>query len=208
MGQTVVKPDFYAFLRFCKVPKRCINKGFFALLIFRCWEVCLHSQSKWVTVTLHPDYWIFRVISVSGQICGQNILSVFFWKGKQPKKSMFTRAFSQWLQGFSWLCFSRGARFCPRGRPRCLHAPKLRALPTAPHPGVFREKVDKKSERRVDSAEEPMNLQKNQGTWFLYAADGRKIDSIIAKKMSFVKREPGQIPVFSWFFRFNFAKQR
>ena len=26
-------------------------------------------------------YSIFRSISVSGQICGQNILSVFFWKG-------------------------------------------------------------------------------------------------------------------------------
>ena len=25
----MVKPDFYAFLRFCKVPKRCINKGDF-----------------------------------------------------------------------------------------------------------------------------------------------------------------------------------
>ena len=76
-------------------------------------------------------YSIFRSFSVSGQICGQNILSVSFWKGKQPKKSVFTRAFSQWLQGFSWLCFSRGARFCPRGRPRCLHATKPGALPLA-----------------------------------------------------------------------------
>ena len=79
-------------------------------------------------------YSIFRSFSVSGQICGQNILSVFFWKGKQPKKWVFTRVFSQWLQGFSWLCFSRGARFCPRGRPRCLHAPKRRALPVVTKP--------------------------------------------------------------------------
>ena len=45
VGQIVVKPDFYAFLRFCKVPKRCINKGFFALLLFKNGEACSRSQS-------------------------------------------------------------------------------------------------------------------------------------------------------------------
>ena len=45
VGQTVVKSDFYAFLRFCKVPKTRINKGFFALLVFRSGGVCSRSQT-------------------------------------------------------------------------------------------------------------------------------------------------------------------
>ena len=34
VGQTVVKPEFYAILRFCEVPKMPVLQGFFALLIF------------------------------------------------------------------------------------------------------------------------------------------------------------------------------
>ena len=56
VGQTVVKSDFYAFLRFCKVPKTRINKGFFALLIFRSGGVCSRSQTSRATNCATPRF--------------------------------------------------------------------------------------------------------------------------------------------------------
>ena len=55
VGQTVVKPDFYAFLRFCKVPKTRINKGFFALLFFRSGVGYARSQTKRLTIGPHSE---------------------------------------------------------------------------------------------------------------------------------------------------------
>ena len=60
-------------------------------------------------------YSIFRSFSVSGQICGQNILSVFFWKGKHSKKAMFTRTFLQCLQALSEFCSLARSALLPAG---------------------------------------------------------------------------------------------
>ena len=58
VGQTVVKPDFYAFLWIYKVLKTRINKGFLALLIFRCGEVCSRSQTTRSTSWATPRFCI------------------------------------------------------------------------------------------------------------------------------------------------------
>ena len=78
-------------------------------------------------------YSIFRSFSVSGQICGQNILSVFFWKGKQPKKSI-VYTFSQAKIGFSSVW-----KIKKRKLPTCSQTPSLRgfALPLLRRRSVF-----------------------------------------------------------------------
>ncbi|MBO5214470.1 MAG: hypothetical protein J6B86_06845, partial [Clostridia bacterium] len=58
VGQTVVKPDFYAFLRFCKVPKMPVLQGFFALLIFRSGVTCSRSQTSRATNCATPRFCI------------------------------------------------------------------------------------------------------------------------------------------------------
>ena len=93
----MVKPDFYAFLRFCKVAKTRINKGdFFRVckgfegFAFRRGAPFLPAGAPRLFTLPNvaryqlrhtpkcEKYSIFRSFSVSGQICGQNILSVFF----------------------------------------------------------------------------------------------------------------------------------
>ena len=60
-------------------------------------------------------YSIFRSISVSGQICGQNILSVFFLKRQTPEKvSVYKGVFSMIARIFVALLFARSA-FLPAG---------------------------------------------------------------------------------------------
>ena len=64
-------------------------------------------------------YSIFRSISVSGQICGQNILSVFFEKANSRKSQSFTY-FRKRKSGFR--AFGKPAT------ENRLHAPKASAL--------------------------------------------------------------------------------
>ena len=55
VGQTVVKPNFYAFLRFCKVPKMPVLQVFFALLIFKNGVTCSRSQTKRLAIGPHSE---------------------------------------------------------------------------------------------------------------------------------------------------------
>lgn len=71
----MVKPDFYAFLRFCKVPKMPVLQGFFAFLIFRSGVGYARSQSKRATNCATP-----RNDSVFNN---KAIISVFYVKVKE-----------------------------------------------------------------------------------------------------------------------------
>lgn len=71
-----------------------------------------------IPASLHPEMckiFNFCGFSVSGQICGQNNLSVFFWKGKHSKKAMFTRTFLQCLQALSEFCSLARSALLPAG---------------------------------------------------------------------------------------------
>ena len=77
-------------------------------------------------------YSVFSVKSVSGQICGQK----FFSRNAQRRKSEETRGNARKTE------ISRTFSVCLVRRS---HAPKLRALPTAPHPGCLHSIAKKKA---------------------------------------------------------------
>ena len=110
VGQTVVKPDFYAFLWFCKVPKTRINKGFFALLIFWCGEVCSRSQSTRSTSWATPRFCIeFLCFCVEvGQTVVKSDFYAFLRFCKVPKMPV--------LQGFFALLLFKNGVTCSRSQ--------------------------------------------------------------------------------------------
>ena len=61
----MVKPDFYAFLRFCKVPKMPILQGFSGFLLFLQCVPCSRSQSRRATNCATPRCLIFCFMYVS-----------------------------------------------------------------------------------------------------------------------------------------------
>ena len=67
-------------------------------------------------------YSIFRSISVSGQTCGQTTFIENFAREDSAEKVSVYKGFRAFEKS--------------RGESR-LHAPKRRALPTAPHPDIF-----------------------------------------------------------------------